>query len=301
MKPQVTIETINKKRAEELLMLVPDYQRNLRNTRVEALVRAMATGQWELSGQAIIIGMKGNVETELIDGQHRLTARTLVHDFHGSADFLVLRKPLKLHPVTGIEVTYGVTDDGIKRSFVDYLKICGDTRYATLKQAVVNHLLYSDHHDDITMPFGKPQTGFMNPDRIRMYESLDKDLLDRACTAASSVRSHVAGGVSDAAIASMYYQAGIAGYEPAMADFIEQVKSGETPRGSGSRELREALMRWAAETTSRTPSFLKWKIIVKTWHKHLTGEPIKSLKTTGAFMPVVPEWIDEALALHDAA
>lgn len=97
--------------AEKLLIASLGHrQRSIRPDRVARLVRAITTGQWQVTHQAIAVDRDGVV----IDGQHRLTA--------------IAASGLDVETMIARDVdraTFGVLDTGAVRSPADVLRISG--------------------------------------------------------------------------------------------------------------------------------------------------------------------------------
>jgi hypothetical protein len=63
-------ELITPMLAEKWLETVPEYQRKIKQRRIDTLALAITKGEWRMNGATIVFNEKG----ELIDGQHRLHA-----------------------------------------------------------------------------------------------------------------------------------------------------------------------------------------------------------------------------------
>lgn len=115
--------------AEKLLIASLGHrQRAIRPDRVAKLVRAITTGQWQVTHQAIAIDRDGIV----IDGQHRLTA--------------IAASGLDVEVMIARDVdpsTFGVLDTGAVRSPSDVLRISGFTN-TNLLAAAARYLLSYD-------------------------------------------------------------------------------------------------------------------------------------------------------------
>ena len=72
MPPKITcmLEQIDPKKAQTLLNLNADNQRNLKFGALARIVQSLRKGEWVMNGQPIIISRTGR----LLDGQHRLSA-----------------------------------------------------------------------------------------------------------------------------------------------------------------------------------------------------------------------------------
>ena len=104
-------------------------QRSIRADRVARLVRAITTGQWQVTHQAIAIDPDGVV----IDGQHRLTA--------------IAASGMDVEVMLARDVdpkTFSVLDTGATQSPADVLKISGFTNTNQLAAAARYLLAYDD-------------------------------------------------------------------------------------------------------------------------------------------------------------
>lgn len=109
MKNNITakVELITPEKAAALFDAIPEYQRNLRPTKVAQYASDMELGLWSLNGEPLIIASNG----DLIDGQHRIAA------------IVKANKPIEMMVVRGVEPqAFKTIDKGLARTAADCLK-----------------------------------------------------------------------------------------------------------------------------------------------------------------------------------
>lgn len=110
--PQARVEVITPYGAKHLLDCYNDGNRRLRPKRVALYAHQMKTGQWQMTGEPIIIGSRGRV----LNGQHRLAA------------IVEAGVPVPMMVVSGVEDSaFKNIDNGLSRSAADVLRQCGMT------------------------------------------------------------------------------------------------------------------------------------------------------------------------------
>lgn len=133
MNAQVSIETVEPKKANHYLATLLDCQRKLREGHIIKLGTEIENGNWHLTGDALIF-----VKGRLANGQHRLHALVLADK---ACQFIVLR--------TDDEEVYKVLDSGIGRTVGDAIGNMGIT-LAKEVAAIAKLVLFYDN-DVLTM------------------------------------------------------------------------------------------------------------------------------------------------------
>lgn len=124
------VETITPEKARKMLDRTEALgftNRSIRKARVEKLVHAIQTGQWQLTHQPIAVTAEGAV----LDGQHRLAAIVLAGE---AVELLVVRD--------ADPETFKVVDTNAVRTTGDSLKIAGYTDVNHLSATVRGYLVY---------------------------------------------------------------------------------------------------------------------------------------------------------------
>lgn len=155
MKPTVRIQTITPKMAEKMLD-GNTHNRKLREHRVIQYAQVLQGGEWELTGDCVVIDEDGVI----LNGQHRLSA---VVTAEMPADMVVLRGiPRK---------TQDVMDTQMKRSIGDALRLRGDTDVNNLGAAIawLHRLEYARRTGDIHYA-----TSAQRPSIPRLLSMLDE-------------------------------------------------------------------------------------------------------------------------------
>jgi hypothetical protein len=126
MNAKLSIENITPQRAMEMLGNAFEGQRNLRNSYVARLANEMASGQWRLSPDCLVV-----IKGQLANGQHRLNA---VIKSHKACPFVVMS--------SNDDELYKVIDCGMKRTLADALM---HTKNANSVASAATWILKYDH------------------------------------------------------------------------------------------------------------------------------------------------------------
>lgn len=131
------VMTVTPNMAADWLKLNVENNRAIVESRVEAYVRTINEGQWQLTPEGVMFDTDGN----LIDGQHRLTAISRAS------------KPVKMVVWTGVPFeTMEVLNTGVSRNTADILTVTGGLGNVSgsSKTAVARaNVIYRLHHPSI--------------------------------------------------------------------------------------------------------------------------------------------------------
>lgn len=126
--PQLTIEKITPRIAEQYLALNIEHNRKIRPSKVAAYALEMKRGQWQMTGETI----KFDVDSHMFDGQHRLMA---IVKSGVTLEMGVMRNAPR--------TAYDVVDSGLKRTDSDNLRRLGVAN-ATLVASVARIVVAYD-------------------------------------------------------------------------------------------------------------------------------------------------------------
>lgn len=185
--------------------------RKISRAQVQKWVRAMSAGQWRLTGESI----KFNVNGEMIDGRHRMTACV-----ESGATI-----PMTVARGCGLDV-FPVLDDGKRRSGGDVLSVMGDVEHvqaaaATLKIIKAYALARRGRTSLIpTMQLGRLANWEIGP----WYEAHSG--ISDWIPAALSIHRKVNASSSGSAVAAALYLGSLLNYVDTVS-FAEHLVSGE--------------------------------------------------------------------------
>ena len=256
------VETIGPKKAQEYLDLMPHNRRQRRRVK-DRYTKAMANGQWKLTGEAI----KFNTRGELIDGQHRLEAIIITGK---TIEILVCRN---VPPEAFMEL-----DTGANRTPADLLTVAGYNYTAGVASAIRH----------ISSIF-KVEAGKIAPGSLA-HERVDPEtLLEYAETFSGSLIEAVKKTMSKQAktvlsppsmYAALYYI--FAEHNKKGADtFFEILIDGigyERGRQDPIYHLHRHLAQFKNDKHKRRPNFYKCALTIKAWNAFQMRESMASLR-----------------------
>lgn len=255
-KPVTTTEWVTVAMAEAWLATMA-HNRTLREDRVFQYARDMESGNWRLTGQTI----KFDTDGRLIDGQHRLTALTLV------------RKPVEMEVTRGVDPSsLPVIDEGASRTMADVLGFNGREYSQKLAPALVNvWRLLSGHAFSV----------HRRPSR-RELTTLDhvasSDLIKRLkeCHQFGESRDNY---IAPTILAPVVYIASL--FRPAMADeFMHGCVNWRTlPDGHPCVALQKRFIN-AKLGRHKFTSQLKMAAIIRAWNAFASGESRRRIEAT---------------------
>lgn len=261
----VTIMRVTPRMAEEWLGR-NEANRNIRPGHVASLARDMTAGNFVLSGESIKFDIDGN----LIDGQHRLSA---VRESGVTIETVVVR---------GLPATAkGLVDTGKKRSAGDAMRMYGVTSgHSTL--AAVIRLVLGIHRGQVRRA-GDKAPEVTHSEIIDFYQA-NAELLDY-CVAFTSRHWRKVGARPAALAASMFLAA-----ERDVAAFTAFITSvGELEFGPDKcprRTLYRRLLSLRAENHDTSEEVY---YILRAYLAHCNGEPLSLMKSaTGMGRSIIP-------------
>lgn len=261
---QVEIRKITPEVAAALLENNP-ANRPIRKPHVEALARDMASGRWQVNGDAI----RMNCDGSLIDGQHRLSA------------CVKAGVPFETVVISGLPADVRATiDGGVKRTHGDRLSMIGVANANTVAST--------------TKLLAGIATG---QGRGVSLTTLEADAILRANPGIhySVSHCHAAFPGLGTMLSALHYIGHATGQAERADAYVEVFKSG-VPNYSGcaAHTLRERLIRHQNEL-SRYSYDDKLRAACATWRHFVTRTPVKQIKTTGEIR--VPGWTPDKLGL----
>jgi hypothetical protein len=225
--------------------------RRISQTRVARLAEAMRNGEYENTGEPIILSREG----VLNDGQHRLAA---VVDAEADIE---------------IDVRFGIarsafvkTDTGAARTSGDVLSISGASHGSQVAQAVRLLILY--------------ERGLPGSVREFVSNSQVSDAFGRWPDVADAVEI-LAGrafpkGVRSTPLVATVFLASRAPGKRKIADWLEVLETGVSPSKSDpAHQLREFLIRGAdAGAGTREAMLERWGTMLRSWSLYRAGETV---------------------------
>lgn len=248
-----TVETINKDTADQYLA-ASIGNRQLKRGKVEAYVRDMNNGKWDLNGEAIIFDSEGS----LVDGHHRLTA---ISKSGTTAQFVVVR---------GVSPDARKTvDTGAPRNASDVLAIHGVKASTTVYSVVRAYM---------SLELGR--AGGARPSTHEVFEFIEKhpDVYE----AAEFAKEH--NHVSCAAVFGALY---LVGTEKGFADVVRRfanVFQTGIPAYSGcpAHYVRERIL-LANTKGQKMPRVLRHMMIVEAFNRFIQEVPVKQIRKPSRF------------------
>lgn len=249
----ITVELVTPATAAAWLGNVYEGQRPLRKRQVEKYARDMAAGRWGFSDAAICFDVDG----AMIQGQHRCHA--CVESGRSFYSIIVRGMPSD---------TYGVLDQGIKRSPTDVLRSMGEANVAT--RAAVARLVWCYRNDDLSR---MASIAVSTPEVVQV--SLSEPLMGEACRVADRVRKS-AGIKSSVAGASFIITKERAPNTAAW--FFERLVDGVgLSENEPVRLLRERMLK-EKDTKGHLPQKDVMALVLKAWNYTVKGQAIRTLR-----------------------
>lgn len=265
------VETITPQLAENILATNHQKQRNASASHVLHLANQIASGQWVMNGEPIIIDDSGN----LLDGQHRMMA------------VIQAQKPVEMLVVRGMTpCALPTINTGKPRSPGDTLRMSGKTNandLAACLAGVWNYrraLKVEIRKDGVLIGTGGSLNSYLRQSRPEMLDEYEKnsDIYDIACRIGMSCGPMV-GRSTVSTVAALAIMDGSRGLEW-VKSFWESVASGlDLTSTSPAYHLRERLIanRNARQKFSKNHALL---LCAKAWNFCAMEKPCKLLRLT---------------------
>jgi hypothetical protein len=259
----VTIVTMTPEWATRLLSANPK-NRTISKNAVAAMVRDMQQGKWRLNGDAIRIGVDG----ELKDGQHRLTACVI-------AD-VTFQTVL----ITGVDREDQLTiDRGRPRNIGDTLTMTYGVQGGKAVSAAIRNLVIFAKQDLAATPTAAEYVHLME---------LHPGIIESATLTLNSSPAR------PAILAAIHYVGATLQNEADRANaFVQVFKTGVPDyKGDAAHALREMLIKERAKGIRRA-DFKTYSLFANMWDKFCSKTPVKAARAKDDFM--LRGWDESAL------
>jgi hypothetical protein len=273
-KQQITEETRN----VQIVTMTPEWaakllatntnNRSLSKNAVSAMVRDMMADDWRLNGDAIRLGVNG----ELLDGQHRLTAAV-----EADRSFQTLL-------MTGIDREDQLTiDRGRPRNIGDTLTMLHSIQNGKAVAAAIRNLVIFARQDLAATPTAS---------EVERLLELHPGIIESTTLTLGSAPAR------PAILAAIHYVGSAVQKEPDRANaFVGVFKTGLPDyKGDAAHALREMLIKERQKGVRRA-DFKTYSLFANMWDKFASKTPVKSARSKDDF--ILKGWDEAALYKHE--
>lgn len=243
--------------------------RNIRWTKVDQYVLDMLDGKWLVTGDGITFNEYG----ELVQGHHRLLA------------CIKANTPFKTFVVRNVSAGANIAmDTGMTRSLADYLTYAGYKNVTQLAASITSCWRWENSlhtNKNVTQPTRQQAMAWLseNPEIV--------DIIPVTNVVTSSpikFRVSVSGPL-------MFVASRL---EPDLwQNFVREIQTGDSDLQTGSRTLREWLIRQGDKQHISVSNVKMLAVAIKSWNYWVSGEPISILKwNAGGSKEAFPRMID---------
>jgi hypothetical protein len=258
------VETIGPKQAKKYLDMMP-HNRRQRGRVKDRYIKAMAKGQWKLTGEAI----KFNTRGELIDGQHRLEAIIATGK---TVEILVCRN---VPPEAFMEL-----DTGANRTPADLLTVAG-YNYTSGVASAIRHITSIYKVEAGTVAPGSLARERIDPETLLEYAEAHSATLIEAVQKTMSRQAKTV--LSPPSMYAALYYIFSEHNKKAADQFFQTLIDGigyERGRQDPIYQLHRLLGQFKNDKHHRRPNFYKCAITIKAWNAFQMREPIGALRFT---------------------
>ncbi|MEM7342456.1 MAG: hypothetical protein AAF467_27710 [Actinomycetota bacterium] len=301
MAPQPTtrIANLTKTYATDLWKTLPNYQRRLDNDRVAAYANEMTSGEWQLTGAALVVKINQDGQpVELIDGQHRVKARIEANGCRHQIPVTVLELPedeiqtLETADGKHIPAVFMVTDTGRPRTWVDFARAMGIPKPVNTSGTIrIGEM--TDRNNGYFNPQLRPRPN--NQMRYQWWLNADHSLIANAQQLADHTYRKL--GLQRPMLSAFFYLACRDVDTDLAVEFTDKVlgRTGTQGPTDPPQAFREAATKWKMSHTS-TPQIIQWNTLIRAWHAFLLGEEVQKLWWTPRNLPLklAPDWWEDS-------
>lgn len=266
-KPTATLQRVTPKMAAEWLSK-NYHNRNIRQAVVAGYARDMASGNWQVTGEAI----KFNCDGTLLDGQHRLMA------------IIKADTPVDMLVVRGIPSTaQDVMDSGAKRGAADMLQLNGHKNSAILASLARLARQIERSSQPLSHRGG---TGIaLTNSEIKEWVTENPDGED-----AAAVGQRYKDSIDAPPTAIAYAWLRLARIDSgAAAEFFDSLANHQTGGHGDPRAALLRLLQRIRRDNVRLPQMVAVSLIFRAWNAWREGREVQKLQTasrTGRFVPI---------------
>ena len=278
MKKEIKQVTITPEYANELLRMNIN-NRNVRQTKVDALAASMKKGEWELSNDAITIS-EGNI---LLNGQHRLLA---IVQSGVPCDFILL---------TGVSnSSFDIMDTPTLRRVSDVIQRKGGSNSVRAESTISKYLAFVLDKENGWETLARydascPASASTRREKIKTYDKLGDcvskwlTLVDRAYTRGVSLAP-----IAQVAALCVFLEIDLKHSEEKIKEFLEELFVADKVTNKTCVYVRKKLIRhkMKSEILHRNDIL---RYVVRAWNDFLLGKETTTISSTAdAFRYILP-------------